>query len=228
MLARIEGSPAQCAANLSLKECLLVFRGFKHRWTDGEDMGRLWHACGELISRHGSLGAFVQSIDDGRDNTIERTMVSFAGEFNRIAGSAKPFGLRGKKQAPLLPSPADGSACKRLALYFRWMVRGTDGIDLGVWNFISPSRLIIPLDRHISRMGRNLRLTTRHTNDWKTALEITRALRHLDPEDPLRYDFALVRPGILGMCPTRCSSCPLGAVCRELNSPPRFPSLSKK
>ena len=73
----------------------------------------------------------------------------------------------------------------------------------------------MPLDRHIARMGRNLGLTSRRSNDWKTALDITRSLARFDPADPLRYDFALVRPGILGMCPAKCPSCPLDGVCRQ-------------
>jgi endonuclease III len=97
------------------------------------------------------------------------------------------------------------------------MARGPDGIDFGLWKFISPARLVIPVDRHIARMAALLGLTARRSPDWKMALDITRALRALDPEDPVRYDFALVRPGITGECPPSsrdgCRGCILGEVC---------------
>jgi uncharacterized protein (TIGR02757 family) len=104
-------------------------------------------------------------------------------------------------------------------MYFRWMVRGPDGVDFGLWRFISPSRLVVPVDRHMARMAALLGLTDRRAGDWRTALDITRALRELDPDDPLRYDFALVRPGILRSCTSSSTgdrgSCALGGVCRE-------------
>jgi uncharacterized protein DUF2400 len=100
-------------------------------------------------------------------------------------------------------SPAAGSPCKRLNMFLRWMVRGPDGIDLGLWKFVPPSKLVIPLDTHIFRIARGLRLTRRRTANWKAAREITDHLKILDPEDPVRYDFALTRPGILKLLPSR-------------------------
>ncbi|MFC1512292.1 TIGR02757 family protein [Candidatus Latescibacterota bacterium] len=216
MLARIDRSPAVFARNLTGRRAKAVFNGFKHRWTDGHTVARLWCAVGDILNSHGSLGAFVRSIDNPRDNTIEGTMIRFAERINHVSSLPSPtFSGTGGKIA-LIPSPAAGSACKRLAMYFRWMVRGPDGVDFGLWDFISPARLVIPLDRHIARMSRRLGLTTRRSDDWKTALDITCSLRRLDP---LRYDFALVRPGILGICPPRgndrCGSCPLNEVCRQ-------------
>ena len=99
------------------------------------------------------------------------------------------------------------------------MVRGPDDVDFGLWSFIEPSRLIVPVDRHIARMGRLLGLTSRRSPDWKMALEITASLRYLDSDDPLRYDFALVRPGILRECTSygrgNCPECTLRDVCVE-------------
>lgn len=118
----------------------------------------------------------------------------------------------------LLPSPAGGAA-KRLALYLRWMVRAEDGVDLGTWHHLEPSRLLIPLDTHIARIGRYVGLTDRQTIGLPTALDVTASLARLDPQDPLRYDLALCHLGISGACPTRrepaiCRDCPIRSICR--------------
>jgi uncharacterized protein (TIGR02757 family) len=104
-------------------------------------------------------------------------------------------------------------------MWLRWMVRGPDAIDLGFWSEVGPARLTVPLDTHVHRLGRYLGLTGRRQADWRTAAEITAALRALDPADPLRYDFALAHMGISGQCPTRrveavCAACPIRGVCR--------------
>jgi len=99
----------------------------------------------------------------------------------------------------LLPLPAGGSACKRSCLFLRWMVRPDDGVDCGVWTRISPSRLVLPLDTHLLRVVRALGWTKRRSAGWPMALEATARLRALDPADPVRFDFALSRLGILGL-----------------------------
>jgi uncharacterized protein (TIGR02757 family) len=118
----------------------------------------------------------------------------------------------------LLTSPAGGSACKRMNLYLRWMVRGGDGIDCGLWPGVPTSALVIPLDTHVARISRFLGLTRRRTQDWKMAEEITASLRRFDPADPVKYDFAICRLGILDHCPSRrnlhkCAACPLLELC---------------
>jgi uncharacterized protein (TIGR02757 family) len=126
-----------------------------------------------------------------------------------------------------LSDPASGSACKRLNLFLRWMVRPDDGLDLGLWAPVRPDQLVIPLDTHEARISRYLGLSDRRTVDWKMAVEVTEGLRRLDPSDPVRYDFALSRLGILDECPRRrdpvkCRRCPLVPVCtlgREGSSP---------
>jgi len=99
-------------------------------------------------------------------------------------------------------------------------VRGPDGLDLGLWKTVSPSDLIIPLDTHTQRISRYLGFTGRTSPSWIMAEEITRALRELDPEDPVRYDFSIARLGILNRCSRRdpqkrCSDCDLQDICRE-------------
>ena len=119
----------------------------------------------------------------------------------------------------LLPSPSEGSACKRLNLFLRWMVRAEDGIDCGVWTRVSSRQLVIPLDTHIARISSYIGLTEMRSPGWPMALDITRSLRRLDPGDPVRYDFALCHLGIAGDCPRKrnlqkCARCPIVAICR--------------
>jgi uncharacterized protein (TIGR02757 family) len=114
------------------------------------------------------------------------------------------------------PRPSAGSACKRLNLFLRWMVR-KDVVDLGVWTGLSPSRLIVPLDTHVIRLGQCLRLTRYRSPGWKMAAEITASLRDIDPVDPVRYDFSLCHVGMMNACgfnrAQKDSQCPLRGVC---------------
>jgi len=213
-------SPAKAAASLSAGDLLGLYESFRHRGTPGSELAFLIHTRGGIIERHGSLGAFVRVLDDPAEPNIGGLLTRLA-EYFRACHDPAAFPC-GSRTAPsyLVPSPAHGSACKRPAMFMRWMVRGPDGVDFGLWRFIDPARLIISLDRHIARMGLRLGLTRRKQTDWRTALEITDSLRRLDPADPVRYDFALVRPGILGLCAkpdaAGCAECILSDVCGEL------------
>jgi hypothetical protein len=117
-----------------------------------------------------------------------------------------------------LPSPEDGSACKRLNMMLRWLVRPDDGIDLGVWEHVPAHRLVVPLDTHVGRIARFVGLTSRTDGSWRTAREVTDGLARFDPRDPVRFDFALAHLGISGRCRGRydapvCRACPLFGVC---------------
>ncbi|HZN55028.1 MAG TPA: DUF2400 family protein, partial [Candidatus Polarisedimenticolaceae bacterium] len=101
----------------------------------------------------------------------------------------------------LIPRPSAGSACKRSCLFLRWMVRPDDGVDCGVWTRVSRARLVLPLDTHLVRVVRALGWTRRVSPGWPMALDATARLRALDPADPVRFDFALSRLGILGLLP---------------------------
>ena len=144
------------------------------------------------------------------DGDFRESMARFA---DALRGDATNRSMR-----HLVSDPRAGSACKRLALYARWMVRPADGIDLGLWP-IAPSALIVPVDTHVHRISRNLGLTRRCTASWATAEEITAALRRFDPYDPVKYDFALCHLGVSRDCPSRpdlakCERCVLQDVCR--------------
>ncbi|MFC1474950.1 TIGR02757 family protein, partial [bacterium] len=103
----------------------------------------------------------------------------------------------GNRSCYLTPAPRRGSACKRMNLFLRWMVR-RDDVDPGPWTDVPASKLVVPLDTHMHRISSGMGLTSRKQADLKTAIEITDAFRAISPEDPVRYDFALTRLGILG------------------------------
>ncbi len=159
-------------------------RGWRYRVTGGGDMaGLLVGVRGQLIA-HGSLGAaFVR----GYDGDMLGAMTRWSADLAKRAG--RPL-------SHLLASPARGSACKRLCLYLRWMVR-QDEIDPGGWAGVCASQLIAPVDVHMHRVAVRFGWTKRKQVTLNTALDVTEALRALCAADPLRYDFALTRPGIL-------------------------------
>src|SRR5437660_263756 len=114
------------------------------------------------------------------------------------------------------PRPSAGSGCKRLNLFLRWMVR-RDAVDLGAWTAVPASKLIVPLDTHVIRLGRCLRLTRYRSPGWKMAAEITASLRAIDPIDPVRFDFSLCHVGMMNACGfgrrQGDAQCPLKGIC---------------
>ncbi|MCD6308130.1 MAG: DUF2400 domain-containing protein, partial [Candidatus Latescibacteria bacterium] len=167
MLSLAGDSPASFARSCGMERTAGRFASFRHRWTTGREVASLFLAAGDILDEFGSIGSFVRSIDDPREDTVEGLMTRFSERFASRLGEkpgCSPASPSLRSTASyLLPSPAHGSACKRLAMYFRWMVRGPDGVDFGLWNFVSPSRLVIPVDRHIARMGLRLGLTRRRS-----------------------------------------------------------------
>ena len=183
---------------------------------DRDIVALLW-VLRQMLERGGSLESFFLETDPGGDDVhgaldafCTRAMaLDLRGAYGRVP--ARP-GV-----AAFFPKPSGGSACKRLNLFMRWMVR-RDALDLGVWTRVSPSRLIIPLDTHIIRVAQCLRLTSYASPGWAMARDITRALRALDPDDPVRYDFSVCHLGMMNACgngtPRGNAHCPLKGVCR--------------
>ena len=96
-----------------------------------------------------------------------------------------------------IASPEQGSTCKRLNMFLRWLVRkDQQGVDFGIWKSIRPADLIIPIDVHVARVSRSFGLIARAQIDWQTAVELTNYCRTLDPKDPVKYDFALFSLGV--------------------------------
>ena len=176
---------AWLAAQPSRRAIATALPGFRHRWTRTAHLADLLWAVREVRRRHGSLDAAFAAARSGR-TTLCEAAAAFAAELVRIS----PELADGR----FLPDPARGSACKRLLLYFRWMVR-RDRIDRGGWTSLAPSELVLPLDVHTFRAARRLRLTSRRSPDFAAAAEATASLAVLCPGDPVRYDFALAHAG---------------------------------
>jgi uncharacterized protein (TIGR02757 family) len=194
-------------------------RAMVHRWTRGADLAALLWILRQMLERSGSLESFfLEGLESG-DEDIGRALDRFS--TRALAMDVRPaYGRRMPKRPGVcyfFPRPSAGSACKRLNLFLRWMVR-SDAVDLGVWARVPRSKLIVPLDTHVIRLGQCLRLTKYVSPGWKMAADITRALRKLDPDDPVRFDFSLCHVGMMNACgfarkqgDTRC---PLKGLCR--------------
>jgi len=189
-----------------------------HRWIRGRDLMALLLILQRMLRESGSIEAFFLEGDEPSQTHIGAALDSFS--TRALATDLREaYGRRVPKQRGVtyfFPRPSAGSACKRLNLFLRWMVR-RDEIDLGVWTRLSPARLIVPLDTHVIRLGRCLRLTRYTSPGWRMASEITASLRHVDALDPVRYDFALCHVGMMNACgfgkPQRDSQCPLRGLC---------------
>ena len=211
--------PAQTARNATPVELLRRTAGFSYRMTDGRDVACLLYGAGAVLREHGSLGAAFTT-EYQKHGNLRGALGGFvdalcAPDFTPLTGQRAPT----RRLKHLLPHPGRGSACKRLNLFLRWMVRGPDGVDFGLWGEIPRAALVVPLDTHVHRIGRFIGLTRRKDLSWRTAEDVTRRLRQLDAADPVRYDFALSHLGISGTCAARkdarrCAGCPLKPICR--------------
>jgi uncharacterized protein (TIGR02757 family) len=189
-----------------------------HRWISGRDLMALLIILRRMLDEAGSIEAFFLRGDDTSCPHVGPALDSFSSR--ALSTDLRPaYGRRVPRQRGVsyfFPRPSAGSACKRLNLFLRWMVR-RDAIDLGVWSNVSPARLIVPLDTHVIRLGRCLRLTRYTSPGWKMAVDITNALRAFDSHDPVRFDFALCHVGMMNACgflkPHGSSQCPLRGVC---------------
>jgi uncharacterized protein (TIGR02757 family) len=218
-LARMGSSPAAFVRAFEPDRDSRVFDGFVHRWTRGRDVAALVMILGTMCRTAGSIEGFFAAGDDPSSPDISAALESFsrralAVDVRAVYGR-RPRGRTGV--AYFFSRPSSGGACKRLNLYLRWMVR-RDAVDLGTWTRISPSRLVVPLDTHVIRLGQCLRLTRYRSPGWRMAADITTALRRLDPADPIRFDFSLCHVGMMGNCGfgerQRDARCPLRGVCR--------------
>lgn len=189
---------------------------FVHRWIRGADVIALLWILHQMLERSGTLESFFLEGDTGGDDVREAL-----DSFSRRAMALDLRAAYGRVPtrpgvAYFFPRPSAGSGCKRLNLFMRWMVR-RDALDLGVWTRVSPARLIVPLDTHIIRVGRCLSLTKYVSPGWPMALDVTRALRALDPADPVKYDFSVCHLGMMNACgfetPRGDAQCPLKGLC---------------
>lgn len=204
-------NPAARLLELDDEELEALYDGYVYRMTRGEDVVDLLRGVRELLVKYGTLDAAYgaqpgESHKERASNFVQAIR----------AGRKRDEVARGLKY--LLSDPGDGSTSKRLHLFFRWVARGPDEIDLGLWETLDPSELIMPLDTHTSRICRYIGLGARKSVDGKAADEITESLLALDPEDPLRFDFAICHLGISKGCihtrsEEHCPRCPLESIC---------------
>lgn len=217
------GHPAPFVRCFNWSEAQARLEGFKHRFTDAQDILCLCWLLHQAVQASGSLEkAFARGY-----RPEESDLTSAASRFLDYlhAQEFAPYFDRETMLARgsfkhLIPRADRGSACKRLHLFLRWVIRPADGLDLGAWASIPPSRLLVPVDTHVLRIGQNLGLISGNTSSLEAAREITACLRGADPGDPVRYDFSLCRIGILRACPTAsnleaCRSCELHDPCRR-------------
>lgn len=180
------------------------FLAFKHRTFNATDALYFLHFFRHYYQEHESLeDAFLPTVawklsaepvsPRTEPSTIEQSLIVF---HDRFCGLTDFFPERTRKH---IATPARNSACKRLLMFLRWMVRQDDrGVDFGIWTRLHPSQLVIPIDVHVNRVARHLKLLARPQTDWKAALDLTETLRQFDPLDPVRYDFALFGLGVEG------------------------------
>ena len=223
VLAEMGPSPARFCEAFAVAPRPGAFAGFQYRFNQPADIAALAAAAGHVRRAHGALGdrfAALLGAAAGEPEPLRRALAVFARELREAPPARALLVGRGARGlGHLLPDPELPGACKRWNLYLRWMVRGPDEVDLGAWKGVSRSALVIPLDTHVARIARYLGLTNREDMTWRTAQEITDNLRCLDPEDPVRFDFALCHLGMSGACPLerdprRCEVCLLRERCR--------------
>ncbi|AQT69474.1 hypothetical protein STSP2_02665 [Anaerohalosphaera lusitana] len=189
--------------------------GFKHRFNTGKDLAELFGVLQKVLVRFGSIENYFAETDRDEHSTIVPVLTAFCDHLSDLYEELYQKEVsRGVKY--LLASPARGSASKRLNLFLRWMVRD-DEVDPGVWQTISPAKLVVPIDVHMERLCRILGLYGRKTVSLKAALEITESFAKVRPEDPVKYDFSLSRIGIIDNCTgkltEKCDLCELYGYC---------------
>ncbi len=201
------------------------FAHIVHRWTRGPDIAALIWIIHQMLRGSGSIEEFfVEGLEPGAPD-LSSAIDSFS--TRALAFNLKPIYGRVPKRPGVcyfFPRASTGSACKRLNLFLRWMVRH-DALDLGVWTKVPAAKLIVPLDTHVIRLGRCLQLTRRVSPGWRMAVDVTDSLRAMDADDPVRYDFAICHVGMMNACgfnrAQADTQCPLRGACHPRVRKPR-------
>jgi len=190
LMQLMDNQPYQFCLHHSKKE-LQALEQFQHRTFNATDLLYCIAFFKQHFTQHPSLEiAFTQWMNK-KDETVENGLTGFHHYFF----SLQDFPERTRKH---IASPQKKSACKRLNMYLRWMVRSNEtSVDFGLWKQIKSSQLIIPIDVHVSRVAKKLGILTRTQNDWQAATELSTYLKKLDSKDPVKYDFALFGLGVM-------------------------------
>lgn len=218
LFAAVGPSPAAFVRGFEPERAPAAMRAMVHRWIRGDDLVALLWILRQMIERSGSIeGFFLEGYREEHDD-IGPALDSFSTRALAL-DMRRAYGRQPRRPGVcyFFPRPGAGSACKRLNLFLRWMAR-TDEVDLGVWKRVPRAKLIVPLDTHVIRLGRCLRLTKYTSPGWRMAADITASLRLLDPEDPVRFDFSLCHVGMMNACgfgrKQGDTQCPLKGLCR--------------
>lgn len=188
----IENEPYNFVQNYDFKKDGAIFKGLSYRYNSENDVKLLFYILNKAYLEYTTLECLFLSSYSPNDENIKLPLIKFVQilksyiSFNDMVSSNISY---------CLPSPENGSACKRLNLFLKWMVR-PQPVDFGLWKTVSASQLLIPLDTHVARLSRQFGLTERKSDDWKTAEEITAQLKKYDKNDPAKYDFALFGLGV--------------------------------
>jgi uncharacterized protein (TIGR02757 family) len=218
-LAPMGPSPAQFIRTTTARECLQAYETFVHRWTRGPDLAALVIVLGAMLDAGGIEAFLVRDYDPSAPDLTQAIE-----SFSRRARAVDVRAVYGRRKADsgigyFFPCPSSGSACKRLNLFLRWVVR-RDAVDPGIWTVVRPAQLIVPLDTHVIRVGRCLGLTKYRNPGWRMAADITASLRRIDPDDPVRFDFSLCHLGMTKACgygtALGSAKCPLRGHCKPV------------
>jgi len=214
LFARMGKSPSVFVKNFG-KDGRESLKSFKHRFTTGQDISDLLKILKHVLHSQGSIEAYFLRGYRQTDRDIIPALSEFCESLLGLYAQ-KPGVRVGPGLKFLLASPSGKSVCKRLNLFLRWMVRN-DEVDPGLWKSIDKAKLIVPVDVHIARLCRILGLYDRKTVSLATAVEITERFAEIEPADPVKYDFALSRIGIMDNCDgnyrQHCKNCELLGYC---------------
>jgi uncharacterized protein (TIGR02757 family) len=219
-LSVMGSSPATFVREFDAGRQASVFDGFLYRFNRPRDLVAFCVAARDVLARHGTLEKCFLAGDPEREGPIGPALERFARTFlDADLQDVFPRGRLSRGYRHLFPLPSVGGPCKRLLLYMRWMVRRV-APDFGLWQAVSPARLLMPVDTHVENMSRAIGLTRRRSRNWRMAEEITARLAAVDPADPVKYDFALCHKRMSGDCLDRrdaqvCEPCGLRGICRH-------------
>lgn len=212
ILSKMGKSPYEFLLAFDLKKHRKLFQGISYRFNKNEDILCMIFILHKILEKYSSLeDLFMKFYKPDALNIREALKGAVETMLNTDTSIVYGKDIRPAGLLQFFPSPDKGSTCKRSNLFLRWMIRDRD-IDLGIWKGIPKDKLVVPLDTHIAKISKCLGFTSRNAQDWKTAVDITEALKKFDPEDPLKYDFALCHHGISGVCKGRrenkaCKGC---------------------
>ncbi len=190
LLLKTGNKPYEFTINFSKRKDKKFLDGLAYRFNTSGDLLNLFGSLNSILIEYGSLKKLFLSFHKNDNVNIIEALEGFTAKLNEEKSiSISPY------YHYLVSNPAAGSTCKRMNLFLRWMVR-KDEIDLGLWNEVSTSTLLMPVDTHIGRISKKMGLVKRKTIDLKFAIELTQRLKTFDALDPVKYDFALCHYGI--------------------------------